>query len=78
MADDYPWYYAVSSRPVLVTKEGGSLKVQVFNWTTGEFDENVAYLEKVFAPGEDVDKFSESEFNAYVAKLRQDIATKRR
>jgi hypothetical protein len=75
---DLPWYYAVNDRPVkMVATPDGGMDVLVLNMSTGEFERDMSYLSKVFAPFKDVDQFTEQQFEKYVAELRQKIAARR-
>jgi hypothetical protein len=69
-----PEYYAVNDRPVkLVPTEEGGMDVLVLNWKTGDFERDLSYLSRCYDPSQDVDQFTEVEFNAYIAQLRQKI-----
>ena len=81
MSNDFyspkPEYYAVNDRPVkmLPTADGGRT-VLVMNMKTGEFERDMSYLSRCYNPEQDVDEFSEEEFNQYVEKLRSEILNK--
>lgn len=67
-------YYAVNDRPVkLVPTEDGGMDVLVLNWKTGDFERDMSYLSRCYDPSQDVDQFTEDQFNDYIAQLRQNI-----
>lgn len=73
-SSELPKYYAVNDRPVkmIATPEGGR-DVLVMNLKTGEFERDMSYGSRVHEPGQDVDQFTEAEFDDYIATLRQTI-----
>jgi hypothetical protein len=67
-------YYAINDRPVkLVPTEEGGMDVLVLNWKTGDFERDMSYLSRCYDPSQDVDQFTEAQFNDYIAQLRQNI-----
>ncbi len=67
-------YYAVNDRPVkLVPTEDGGMDVLVLNWKTGHFERDMSYLSRCYDPTQDVDQFTEEQFNDYIEQLRQNI-----
>lgn len=69
-----PIYAIVGARPVkALDAPDGGLAIYSFNWQTGEFDLDIKYLEKIYAGTQDeFEEFTESDFDAYVLKLRQE------
>lgn len=68
--EPYPWFYTVNDRPVkFVELPTGELDVLVYDWRTGELVRDMSYLSRVFGGG-DVDKLTESEFDALLTCLR--------
>jgi hypothetical protein len=73
-SSELPKYYAVNDRPVkmIATPEGGR-DVLVMNLKTGEFERDMSYGSRIHEPGQDVDQFTEEDFNDYTTQLWQNI-----
>ena len=68
-----PKFCKVGDRPVKALLENDGFGIYVFDWTTGNFILDLSYIEKIyFGKGDDVEEVTESEFNAYVDKLKQE------
>jgi hypothetical protein len=71
MTERYPKYFAVNDRPgKLVSTADGGLDVIALDMQTGEWVRDYDFLHAVYGSGRDVDKLTEEEFDALVAKTR--------
>src|SRR5438876_4398595 len=74
MAKPYPWYYAVSDRPVkIVEMPNGGVDALVFDFATGSFLSDRSYFARVAETGigKDVDQLTVRQFQELVADLRR-------
>ena len=70
---DIPRFCKVGDRPVKALLEHDGLGIYVFDWETGNFILDLAYLEKIyFGRMDDVEILTEQEFNAYVEKMKKE------
>ncbi|MGA7937187.1 MAG: hypothetical protein WCA35_26790, partial [Kovacikia sp.] len=76
MSAGFPWYFVVNNRPVkVVATADGGMNVLILNMTTGELEQNMAYLTLCFEPGQDVQRLSEEEFNTRISSLKAGLDT---
>lgn len=69
---DLPIYCIVGDRPVkAVETEEGGMEILAYDWATGDFRREPAYLHRVVTPDVEVDVVTEKEFEEHVTKLRQ-------
>ena len=67
-----PRYCKVGDRPVKAIQEEDGFGIYAFDWDTGEFTLDMSCLEKIyFSTMDEVELLSESEFDIYVEKLKE-------
>lgn len=70
---DTPKYCIVGIRPVKALLEADGFGVYAFNWSSGKFDLDLSYIEKIyFGSMDDVEEVTEKEFEKYVEKLKKE------
>lgn len=67
-------FFKVGLRPVYYEEKNNESFVFVFNWNNGSFTDDFSYYKKIFSgPNmDDTEEISESEFNSYVEKLKNE------
>ncbi|HIK17097.1 MAG TPA: hypothetical protein IGS53_17665 [Leptolyngbyaceae cyanobacterium M33_DOE_097] len=63
----FPWYFAIDDRlvKVVATPDGG-MDVLVLDPSTGQLEQNLAYLAQCFEPGRAVERLTEAEFTTRI------------
>lgn len=66
-------FYICGTRPVIREINNDYEEYFSFQWKTGQFKQDIQYMENIyFDSSSDVKEVSETEFNAYVEKLRNE------
>jgi hypothetical protein len=74
MSAGFPWYFLVNDRPVkVIATPNGGMNVLILNLTTGELEQDMAYLALCFEPGQNVKRLSEAEFNTQITALKDSL-----